>query len=213
MAVTGAIVALGAYGLTQLRDKYTDTQPIALPQLQLNEEERHHVRTRFDQFRAAVDDGSAGEALILTEDEVNALIAEGDPQNPLIDTMRVEIEDDRIIGRLSLPMDRFGLPMMGGRYLNATADLRASLRDGQLDIRIESATVKGEPLPNQIMSELRRENLASEFLQEPDALRTIRNLESIEVSGGRITIVPRAPGSSDPGDGTPSEAAAQGGGS
>lgn len=206
VAAFAAMGGLFYYGLTQIRDKYTDTQPMVLPQLQLNEEERHAVKTRFDEFRAAVDRGSAAEPLSLNEDEINALIAEGDPNDPFRDAIRVEIEDDRIVGQISLPMDRIGLPLFGGRYLNATADMTASVKNGELDVRIESATVKGDALPSQFISELRRENLAAEFSKKPEARRTLQNLESLDIRDGSLILVPKAGGSvsltpPDPGDG------------
>lgn len=195
---TTAMVGLGYYGLTKLRDMYTDTQPAALPVIQLNEEERRAVRTRFDGFRAAVDQGSATEAFELTEDDLNSLIAESDPNDPMTEALRVEIEGDRIVGQLSLPMDQFGLPMLRGRYLNGTADLVATLENGVLDVRIESATVKGEPLPNEFMTELRRENLAAKAMTRPDVQRTLQNLDSIEIRDDRLILIPKAQASTAP---------------
>src|SRR5690606_8940958 len=132
------------------------------------------------------DEGTATEPLILDEDDVNALIAEGDSKNPFRDSLRVEMEGDTIKSQLSLPMDDFPLPGFKGRYLNGTAELRATLKDGDLEVRVESLTVKGEPLPPQLMDELRKENLAAEMMNDPEARKSLSNLESIEIRDGKL---------------------------
>lgn len=193
VGVVGALATLGAgyLGLKALRDNYTEAQPVALPALVLEEQARKDVRSRFDDFRQSLDKGAASEALTLDTDEVNALIATSDPENPLAEALRVEIVDDHIKGQLSLPMDRLKLPGFGGRYLNGTADLRATLRDGNLEIRIDSLSVKGKALPEEFMKGIRSENFARNAMENPKTRATIGRLESIEIADGKIILVPR----------------------
>lgn len=188
-----AVLGGGYYMYAQMRDKYTDTQPMALPEIPLSQEERQSVKERFDQFREAVDAGQATEPLKLNEDEINTLIAESDSEDPMKDSLRVQIEDDTVKGQISVPLDDIPLPGLKGRYFNGTAELRGSLKDGKLEVFIENASVKGEPLPDNVMTELRRENLTAEIMNDPEARKTLEKLESMEVRDGQVIIVPKAP--------------------
>ncbi len=201
---TTAIIGSGYYVFAKLRDNYTETQPMALPQVSLSKEEREAVKDRFEDFRNAVDNGTAVDPFILSEDEINTLIAESDPDEPLKDSLRVQIEDDLLKGQVSIPLDDIPLPGLKGRYFNGTADLRASLKDGKLEVYIENAEVRGEPLPKSVMDELRRENLTAEALKDPEARKTLEKIESIEIRDGKVIIVPKTVG--DPEDlGTPED--------
>jgi len=188
-----ALVGGGYFMYAQVRDKYTDTQPMALPEIPLSAEERQSVQQRFDRFRESVDAGTATEPLVLNEDEINTLIAENDSQDPMKDAVRVQLEDDTVKGRISLPLDDIPLPGLKGRYLNGVAELRGSLKDGKLEVFIENASVKGEPLPESMMAEMRRENLTAEIMNDPEARKTLEKLESMEVRDGQLIIVPKAP--------------------
>lgn len=195
--VVGGITAVvgGTYYMyAQLRDKYTETQPMALPEIPLSQEERQSVKDRFDQFRDNVDAGKATEPLVLNADEINTLIAEGENDDPMKDSLRVQIEDETIKGQLSLPLDDFPLPGLKGRYFNGTAELRASLKDGKLEVFIENASVKGEPLPENVMTEMRRENLTENIMQDAEARKTLEKLESLEIRDGKVIVVPRTGG-------------------
>ncbi len=201
---TTAIVGSGYYMFVKLRDNFTETQPMALPQVSLSKEEREAVKDRFEAFRDAVDNGTAVDPFILTEDEINTLIAESDSDEPLKDSLRVQIEDDLLKGQISIPLDDIPLPGLKGRYFNGTADLRASLKDGKLEVYVENAEVKGEPLPKSVMDELRRENLTAETMKDPEARKTLEKIESIEVRDGQVIIVPKS--IEDPGDAGTTEA-------
>ena len=83
----------------------------------------------MEAFRKAVEDGTATEPLVLTSDDLNALIDENDE---LKGTIYVKIEGDELKGQVSFPLEKLPLPMVKGRYLNGEADLKASLFDGEL---------------------------------------------------------------------------------
>lgn len=200
-----AVLGGGYYMYAQMRDKYTDTQPMALPEIPLSQEERQSVKERFDRFREAVDAGEPAEPLILDEDEVNTLIAESDSEDTMKDSVRVQIEDDTVKGQISVPLDDVPLPGLKGRYFNGSAELRGSLKDGRLEVYIENASVKGEPVPENVMAEMRKENLTAEIMNDPEARKTLEKLESLEVRDGRVVIVPKPP---DPTGGSTEEPSA-----
>ena len=60
-----------------------------------------------------------------------------------------------------------------------------------LVVTLDSASVKGDPLPGWIVDKMREQNLAKDLYDRPQNAGLIARLESIEVGDGRITIVPR----------------------
>ena len=83
--------------------------------------------------------GTAIEPLVLTSDDLNALIEE----NPeLKGRIYVKVEGDEVKGRVSFPLDKLNCHCrwpFKGRYLNGEADLKASLFDGELDRHTSTA--------------------------------------------------------------------------
>ncbi len=65
--------------------------------------------------------GTASEPLVLSSDDLNALI-EDKPE--MKGKIYVTVEGDEVKGRVSIPLGELGLPMVKGRYLNGKADLK-----------------------------------------------------------------------------------------
>jgi hypothetical protein len=121
----------------------------------------------------------------------------------------VTIDDDRIIGQFVIPVDavvkteddRKMADALGvqGRYINATAAIKLSLRDGRLDVRLDQIRASGKRLPGLMANWLREQNLGQRMLEENADMREgIRKLESIEVKEGKIVIKGRAGGPVEP---------------
>ncbi len=89
---------------------------------------------------------------------------------------------------MSIPLH---LPFVKGRYLNGAASFKASLENGVLIVTAHSIEVKGKPLPEPFMSQLRNENLAKDAYRDPKNAESLRKIESIEVKDGKLTIKPR----------------------
>ena len=66
-------------------------------------EKRQALKDRVEAFRKAVDAGTPTEPLVLTSDDLNALIEE----NPeLKGTIYVKVEGDEVKGQVSFPLDK-----------------------------------------------------------------------------------------------------------
>lgn len=131
-------------------------------------------------------DGAAAKPpseLVLTADEINALIAE---QKELRGRAHVRIEEGTIRGEVSIPTDM--LPRGEGRYFNASAIFDVSMEDGILIVRITDATVKGEPVPGPILEAFRQQNLARDLYQDPKNARLLRKFESVSVEDDQIVM-------------------------
>src|SRR5262249_31633184 len=104
----------------------------------------------------------------------------------------VSVEGDKLKGQVSLPLDVFKVSMLRGRYLNGEADLKASLQEGVLIVTLDSIEVNGQTLPEEILTNLRQQNLAKDAYKNPKNAELIRKLESLEIKDGKIILKVRA---------------------
>jgi hypothetical protein len=186
-------LAIGAYlayrAINRTVEEYTSTTPRELPKLQITEEERKNAVERFKEFREAVKEGTATEPLVLTSEDLNALVAEV-PE--LKGKVYFTIEEGKIKGQVSMPLSTFvDIGMTRGRYLNGEAEFKASLSDGVLVVTLDSIEVNGKRPPEEAMSNFRQQNLAKDIYKDPDNAEMIRRFESIEIKDGKIIIKPR----------------------
>jgi hypothetical protein len=173
----------------QVVDQYTSTAPRELPTVEMPEEERQALKDRVEAFRKAIDAGTPIEPLVLTSDDLNVLIAD----NPdLKGKIYVKIVGNEVKGEVSIPLERLGLSMVKGRYLNGEADLKASLSDGVLIVTLDSIEVNGKKPPENIMQGIRQENLAKDAYKDEKNAALIRKLDSLEIKDGKIILKVRA---------------------
>jgi len=184
IAGIGGTTYLGYRWLIAKALQYSDDQPMELPALALDEQQLLAVRRRWESFQESLEAGRA-DVLELTDEELNALLQTNEMAAGRI---HVDIEDDRLRGRVSLPLDALGIQRLRGRYFNAEATFEVALVGDQLVVHMQEAQVKGEPVPEEFMSQLREENLAKEFGREPEQAEMLRKLESIEVRDGKLFL-------------------------
>jgi len=182
-------VAVGLFFLyrftTRMVEQYTDTAPMALPQPNLDAGQVQVLKQRVDDFKKAAEEGRDA-TLTLTGDELTALLQSNEDFK---DRFAVTVEDDKVKGQVSLPLD---FPGLGRRYFNGSATFKASLEDGVLIVTVDQAEVKGQPVPESVMEHLRKENLARDAYKNEEDARVLRRLKSMEIKDGRITIQSRA---------------------
>jgi hypothetical protein len=172
---------------------YTGAAPLQLPQVEMPAEQRQALKDRVEAFRKAVDAGMPTEPLVLTSDDLNALIEDDDE---LKGKIHAKIEGDEVKGLVSIPLDRLGhvpfLSMFRGRYLNGEADLKASLEDGVLIVTLDAFEVNGKKAPEEFMTQMRQQNLAKDVYKNPKQAEILRKLERLEVKDGKIIVRVRA---------------------
>jgi hypothetical protein len=185
-----AVIAFFTYRFVhKLVDEYTATAPRELPKLDMSAEQRQAVKDRVEAFWKAVEAGTPTEPLVLTSDDLNALIED----NPdLKGVIYVKVEGEEIKGQVSIPLDKLNIGMVRGRYLNGEADLKASLKDGVLIVTLDSIEVNGKRPPDEMMKGIREQNLAKDMYKEEKNANLIRKLESLEVKDGKIILRVRA---------------------
>lgn len=195
-----ALAAFLAYRtVVRYLDVYTTTAPVELPRLAMTAEQREEAVARMAAFRDAVEQGRAVEPLVLTGDDLNALVQE----TRLKDRVYLSLEGDKIKARVSLRLDEIkDISLTRGRYLNGEAEIKASVQEGALSLEIVSMTADGKPLPDSLRNALSQADIVLDDGDEDEedddederrARAFIRRIESIEVEDGRMIVTPASP--------------------
>jgi hypothetical protein len=186
------IAVIGYFGyrfLGQMVEQYTSTAPLELPKVEMPVDQREKLKERVAAFRKAVNEGTPTEPLVLTSDDLNALIEE---EPDLKGKIHVKIDGEELKGQVSIPLEKLGLPMLRGRYLNGEADLKASLSEGVLIVTLDSIEVNGKRVPENVMEGIRKENLAKDAYKDEKSAEMMRKVEKLEIKDGKITLKLRA---------------------
>ena len=205
----GTVVAFGVirYGIERLRETFTDDTPMDLPLVQITESDLDELIERVDSFADALREEVATDPLTLTQDDLNALIQNHPEVEEWGEYVYFTIEEDQTLnGQVSVPLDF--LPSFGGRYFNGSAEFEAGIENGRFTVFVNGATLNGEPVPEELLNEVRSENLAADFNQDSDAQVLFEKVDSLVIQDGVIRITPRAPKETveeeaDPAEATP----------
>lgn len=173
--------------LNRVARTYTDLAPAQLQRVEVPPAELQSLEQRVARFGQALQDQVA-EELVLTDREVNALIAQSPSFKDLRDKLFVTIKGDTIQGQISLPLDNWGPLQLKGRYLNAEVSFRVSLENGQLGVFLNELRVKGQRLPGPVAAAFQNENLAEQFQRDPETAAQIARFESIRVQDGKLIL-------------------------
>src|SRR5258706_8798135 len=103
-------------------NEYTATAPAEIEKVEYSPAQMQALRARLAAFKDALDHGKPSTELTLTAEDLNALIAQ-EPQ--LQGKLFVRIDQDRIKGEISIPLETLGPLKLQGRYLNGSATFRA----------------------------------------------------------------------------------------
>jgi hypothetical protein len=193
LIAVGGLIALhyGKKALTGLVNQYTDTQPMTLPTVQMSSADLEKLKKRFEAFEEAVRAGHPTPPLVLTADEINALVASSPDKQSLKGKFYLSFDGDRVKGDVSLPLGQIGWKMFRNRYLNGSGTFNVSLRNGILFVAPQTLAVKGKPLPETYMQGLRNANLAAALTNQPDAMAVVQNLQDIQVKDGKLIVTPK----------------------
>lgn len=195
-----AVAAFVVYRtVTQYVEDYTAVAPVALPKVEIPEAQRKSAVERARRFRDALKEKAATEPLILTGDDLNALVQES---AKLKDRVYLTIDDDKVKAQVSLPLDEFfNTRLTRGRYLNGEAELKATIQDGEAKIEVESIAVDGKPLPEFVRDMFARPSILN-LDKEGDQDDLLHQIASFEIKDGEIVVTAR---SAEPGPGTNSD--------
>ncbi len=196
LLMVGGIVTLGigsVWFYNQQIAKYTSEQPRPIPVVEVSEERLQQLEARLEAFQETVEKGDTPEQMVLTAEDVNALISK---EESLRGKVFVTIEDGLVEAEVSIPMD--AIPGGKGRYFNGSASVDASLEDGVLIVTLQDAEVNGQPVPDAYMREIRKENLAKDMYKDPEVAKRLRKFESLVIEGDKLILNPKPPAESEP---------------
>lgn len=182
----GAILCCGIgpwWFISSQVQKYTAEAPVELPSVEYSEEELAALETRLSTFSETLEEGDTPQDLVLTAEEINALIGK---QKEMRGKVFVKIEDGEISGDVSIPADA----VWGGdgRFFNASASFNVSMEEGVLIVTLAGAEVNGERIPDEYMQAIGKENLAKDVYKDPKNAKVLRRFESIQVVEDKIVI-------------------------
>ena len=175
--------------------QYTSETPEKLPEVDYSEEERKAIQDRFLSFKTSLDEGKAVEPLVMSADELNAMISDN---KDLKGRAFVRLDDGKASADLSFPTD--ALPMGKGRYFNGSISVKVFLENGVLIVTLDQAEVNGEAVPESYLTPMRGQNLAKDAYKDAATASAMSRLEKIIIEKDQITIVPRKPVVSQPTD-------------
>lgn len=188
------LVAFATYHYVHhLVDEYTDTKPLEMPGIQMSHEELTNLQQRVDGFDKAIKEDKPVQPLILTADEINALIFNATRSNTSSPVrLYFNFTNDQVHAQLSVPTDGIGLKMLKGRYFNGSGDFGMSLHDGKLTLKVKSLSVKNKPLPEQLMQSLRAENFADTWTNDTEFESALKKLQEIKIENDKLVVIPKS---------------------
>ncbi len=166
-------------------ETYTSDQPVEIPASEYTAEQIAAAKKRIDDFKTALENGENQAPLVLTSDDINAMISS---EKELAGRLFVKIDDGEISGEASFPAD--AIPFGKGRYFNGSVSLKASLENGVLIVTLDKASVNGKPVPEEFMNGMRNENLAKDAYKDPKAAEFLRKFESLTINDDTIILTP-----------------------
>ena len=184
LVVAGVAGGLLAWKVKSMAMAYTSDKPDDIARVELPAPQMQALTARIETFKREWQEDKPGR-LVLTETDINALLAGSAELEASGSRVSVKIEGDQVVASLSVPTDKMGLK---GRYLNGRAKLRVGLQAGRLLVFIDQIEANGKALPEFILKELRSKNLAEDAMNDPDAAAAISKIKALTVSGGTITV-------------------------
>lgn len=184
------------FGFRQLAQQIltvAENQPRQMPQAEATPEQIKALKDRLEAFSQNLEsDELPTEVFELTELEMNQLIqGEDDFRGRLY----VDFEPGRIRCEISIPLDLFSSYFgdFSGKYLNGAGEISAEITPmGLLDVHLLDLTGgNGQKLPDDVLKQLQRENLAGEFNNKPESRKILGKLDRLEILKDRVRLVPR----------------------
>jgi len=183
---------------TDLIGGYTATEPVKIEMLQLSPAEIEQSVGKFSAFQAGLATGATPVPLVLSGQDINALIQHHPSFKALADRASVTVEESTLRSQVSLNLDDIEIPVpflaeaVKGRYFNGVATFSLGMAAGRPALYIEGLEVNGAEIPSQFMTEFSKQNLFEDAGKDPEIAAMVERIEDIRIENGELTIVPKA---------------------
>jgi hypothetical protein len=182
---------VGYRKLSTFVDQFASQEPMPLAPLNFTEEQKGRMQLRLREFAEGLRTGHPEKPLVFDGEDLNLLLHSSEQFRRLADHVRLRIENGEVKGQISLRFGDLGAPVFPDRYLNGEGSFKVSLREGRLIVSPSELTVNGKPLPEKYLAAMQQENLAQAANDSPEFSTTLEKLESIEVEGSTLKVVPK----------------------
>lgn len=190
LIVVGGGLGIVGYQINKAVVRFTDTKPADLPAVEPDPERVEALGKQFEAYKKTLDEGGVPDAIVVTEEDINVAIQGTEQWKHLRGLAHVSLEDGQVTGQVSLPLSMFDLPVYKDRYFNGLVSLDVRIENGQAEIYIKDAQVRGEPLPENVMTHLKEVNFGQDIMDNPDARQMLSHIERLEIGNGRVRLVP-----------------------
>jgi len=198
--VLGGALGIGLhYGVKKFNQTvvdYTAAEPMDLPITAMPDPEYAALEQRFQTFSSELRDGQAVAPLVLSSEEVNALLNRNQAMEEWKGRLQVRMEDNEVRGQVSLPLDPIAqgpiLNRLQGRYLNGAARLGIGMEAGRLAVRLLAMEVNDRTIPVEIMQRISSINLAEAANDNPEYAALFARIREVKVEDGHLVIAPSA---------------------
>jgi len=200
------ILSIGVYfAYTKIQEfaataiaEYTATEPVAVEIPQLTPAQIEESMAKFSAFQAGFADGAEPVPLLLSGQDINALIQSHPTFKALADRASVTVEEDRLRSQVSLSLEELDIPIpfiaeaVKGRYFNGIATFSVGMTAGRPALYIEGLEVNDAAIPPEFMSEISKQNFLEDAGKDPEFAKLIEMIEDIRIENGELRIVPKA---------------------
>ncbi len=190
-----AIIAAAAYYFinqtsVDLVESYTSSTPLEFTRTETTREDAKEVVDRFSDFMADLEKDEETGIFSLSGDDINALLQYEDSFQSLRKMARVTFQEDLLRAEISVPLGMFN-DRFQGRYLNGTSELAIEMKDDRLHVTIDRLEVDGRSLPEEIMNEIRKNNLVAALYDEPSLEHFLNLVKAVKIEDGQLVIQPK----------------------
>lgn len=182
--VVGVAVYLGYRQASKFMDQFAQRKPLVLPGVRYSQPELQAVKHRIDGFLVGARANRTNVQLVLSESDLNALIADSWFSNRVYVTLTSNIMQ----GEFSLPFERLGMPLFSGRYLNGSGKIAVGCSAGTLAINIEEFMVDGTKLPDHYLDWIRKQNFAHGIGTNAVTKESLRRIAQVGVTNGQLVF-------------------------
>jgi hypothetical protein len=148
-------------------------------------QDREQVGASGDLQPERYTESDANREIILTERELNALLAKN---TDLARKLAIDLTQDLASAKLLIPLDE-EFPLLGGKTLKVNAGLELAYRNAKPIVALRGISLWGVPIPNAWLGNIKNVDLVQEFGDQKGFWEAFANgVDEMEVSEGQLRI-------------------------
>ena len=172
-------------------ENYTESSPIEFEEDKLSYEEFQVIRGKLKNFFSSLESGTLTESekqIKISVDQINSLIAREKELEEFRDKLRIDIQNGKLIGKVSLDLGELGIPGLKGKYINGKGRFKIGIEKGELIVIPEDLKVGGKDLPEALRNGIKNKNIATNTNEKSKNKKLINKLSRIEIEDNMIVI-------------------------